>query len=201
MSDKRLTQVFDREEEIKKSLFIGICSPIKSIDDFDAFLTQYAVPDATHNCWAYRLGQSYRFNDDGEPSGTAGKPILAAIDGAGFDGVAALVIRHYGGIKLGTGGLARAYGGVIARGLQQAPFEIHVPHDVLVIQLPFAFEQIMHQLLKTTDGHCHQIDYNSDGIETQVELPSHLINTFSDQLNNASKGAAKIKLLNGDPIK
>ena len=198
MTDKRLIQVIEQEEEIKKSLFIGICSPIKSIDDFDAFLVQYTIPDATHNCWAYRLGQTYRFNDDGEPSGTAGKPILAAIDGAGFDGVAALVIRHYGGIKLGTGGLARAYGGVIARALQQAPFEIHVAHEVLSVQLPFAHEQIMHQLLKTVEGVCHQVDYTSEGINASIELPTHMVNGFIEQMNNASKGKAKIKPLKND---
>ncbi|WP_154223622.1 IMPACT family protein [Marinicella rhabdoformis] len=196
MSNKRLTRLIEREEEIKKSLFIGLCSPIKSIEDFDAFYAQHAIPDATHNCWAYRMGQTYRFNDDGEPSGTAGKPILAAIDGADFDGVAALVIRHYGGIKLGTGGLARAYGGVIARALQQAPYEIHVPHETLTVQLPFANEQIMHQLLKTADGSCLHVDYISEGILAKVELPSHTIKTFTEQLNNASKGEAQIKPLN-----
>lgn len=196
MSDKRLTLTIDREEEIKKSLFIGICSPIKSIEDFDAFYAQHAIPDATHNCWAYRIGQTYRFNDDGEPSGTAGKPILAAIDGADFDGVAALVIRHYGGIKLGTGGLARAYGGVIARALQQAPFEIHAPHEVLSVELAFAHEQIMHRLLKTVEGICNQVDYTSDGIHAKIELPTDNIDTFVEQLNNASKGNAKIKPLN-----
>ncbi len=195
MSEKRLTQTISLEEDIKKSLFIGICSPIKSIDDFGAFYDQHAILDATHNCWAYRIGQNYRFNDDGEPSGTAGKPILAAIDGAGFDGVAALVIRHYGGIKLGTGGLARAYGGVIARALNQAPFEIHVPQQQLEIHLPFAFEQIMYQLLKSIGGTSQSTAYSAQGLKAVIELPATASNTFADQLNNATKGAAKIKAM------
>ncbi len=72
-----------------------------------AFLQQVAVTDATHNCWAYRHGQDYRSSDDGEPAGTAGRPILAAIDGQGFDRVMVVVTRWFG-IKLGAGGLVRA---------------------------------------------------------------------------------------------
>ena len=77
-------------------------------------------PQATHNCWAYRIGQQYRFSDDGEPGGTAGRPILQAIEGQGFDQVVVVVTRWYGGIKLGAGGLARAYGGCAAECLRLA---------------------------------------------------------------------------------
>jgi putative IMPACT (imprinted ancient) family translation regulator len=62
-------------------------------------------PDASHNCFAYRLGQQYRSSDDGEPGGTAGRPILTAIEGEGLDGVCVLVTRYYGGVKLGAGAL------------------------------------------------------------------------------------------------
>lgn len=192
---KNLTQVIESEEEIKKSRFIGICAPIKSIDDFDAFLLQKGDTAATHNCWAYRIGQTYRFNDDGEPSGTAGKPILAAIDGADFDGVAALVIRHYGGIKLGTGGLARAYGGVIARMLQSAPHERHVPQDQLRIDVDFALEQSLHQQLKTHQGQIKSVDYHNRGIKAVVELPRSHTGPFIETLKNLSKGLASIQRL------
>ena len=80
-----------------------------------------ADPTATHNCWAYRIGSEYRFSDDGEPAGTAGRPILAAIDGQGCDQVVVVVTRWYGGIKLGAGGLVRAYGGCAAECLRAAP--------------------------------------------------------------------------------
>ena len=75
-------------------------------------------PDATHHCWAYRIGPAYRFGDDGEPGGTAGAPILRAIEGQGVDRVMVVVVRFYGGVKLGTGGLARAYGGTAAECLR-----------------------------------------------------------------------------------
>ena len=78
-------------------------------------------PSASHNCWAWRAGGAARASDDGEPGGTAGRPILGAIDGDGLDGVAVLVTRWFGGVKLGAGGLARAYGGAARDCLRAAP--------------------------------------------------------------------------------
>ncbi|KAG5026899.1 hypothetical protein AAZX31_08G271000 [Glycine max] len=109
------------EKEIKKSKFIAIAGPIPDEKSAMSFLSQVRDPRATHNCWAYKVGDQYRSNDDGEPSGTAGKPIQTAIDSSGIDRVMVVVIRYFGGIKLGTGGLARAYGGVASECLRNAP--------------------------------------------------------------------------------
>lgn len=106
-----LTGPCEFREEIRKSRFITLAAPIDTAADAQAFIEQHSDLDATHNCWAWKLGAQYRSNDDGEPGGTAGRPILAAIDAQDFDRVVVLVIRWYGGIQLGTGGLARAYGG------------------------------------------------------------------------------------------
>lgn len=185
---KNLIKTCQYQEEIKKSTFVGICFPINSIATFEQNLSRYADSQATHNCWAYRLGQQYRFQDDGEPSGTAGKPMLSAIDGAQFDAVGALVIRYYGGIKLGTGGLARAYGGVIAKALQAAPFQWHVPKGNINMQVPFAYGQSVHALCTQLDGEIRQEDFNSQGARMQVELPRNNITEFKDSLQNISKG-------------
>lgn len=107
-------------QDIKKSRFIGQAAPIGSEEDAKAFLAKVSDPAANHNCWAWRLGQAYRFSDDGEPSGTAGKPILQAIDGQDLDGVMVVVTRFFGGILLGSGGLVRAYGGTAAQMLRAA---------------------------------------------------------------------------------
>ncbi len=107
-------------QDIKKSRFIGQAASIASEEDARAFLAQVSDPAANHNCWAWRLGQAYRFSDDGEPSGTAGKPILQAIDGQDLDGVVVVVTRFFGGILLGSGGLVRAYGGTAAQLLRAA---------------------------------------------------------------------------------
>ncbi|MDH4412276.1 MAG: IMPACT family protein [Rhizobium sp.] len=107
-------------QDIKKSRFIARAAPIASEEEAKAFLASVSDPAANHNCWAFRLGQAYRFSDDGEPSGTAGKPILQAIDGQDLDGVVVVVTRFFGGILLGSGGLMRAYGGTAAQMLRAA---------------------------------------------------------------------------------
>ncbi|UJW75664.1 IMPACT family protein [Rhizobium sp. SL42] len=105
-------------QDVKKSRFVAHAAPIASEDEAKAFLAAHRDDTANHNCWAWRLGQAYRFSDDGEPSGTAGKPILQAIDGQDLDGVAVVVTRWFGGILLGSGGLMRAYGGSAAAALR-----------------------------------------------------------------------------------
>ena len=107
-------------QDIKKSRFVAHAAPVGSEDEAKAFIAAVSDPSANHNCWAWRVGQAYRFNDDGEPSGTAGKPMLQAIDGQALDGVAVVVTRWFGGILLGSGGLMRAYGGTAAACLRAA---------------------------------------------------------------------------------
>ena len=90
-------------EEIRKSRFLALAAPVSSAAEAQAFIARHSDLAASHNCWAWKVGNQYRFNDDGEPGGTAGRPILAAIEGQDLDQVAVLVIRWYGGIQLGTG--------------------------------------------------------------------------------------------------
>ncbi|XP_022978806.1 uncharacterized protein LOC111478661 [Cucurbita maxima] len=128
------------EKEIKKSKFIAIAGPVTNEQSAFSFLSQVREPRATHNCWAYQVGDQFRSNDDGEPSGTAGKPIHSAIVSSGIDRVMVVVIRYFGGIKLGTGGLVRAYGGVASECLKSAqtcvvkskvPMGVEVPFNLL----------------------------------------------------------------------
>jgi len=102
------------EQDIRKSRFVATAGPVTSEQAAKDFIAAHSDLGANHNCFAWRLGQVYRFNDDGEPSGTGGKPILQAIDGQSLDGVAVVVTRWFGGILLGSGGLIRAYGGTAA---------------------------------------------------------------------------------------
>ena len=108
------------EQSIKKSRFRAVAVAISEEDDARTQLQLLCDVTATHNCWAWRIGQTYRFSDDGEPSGTGGKPILQAIDGQAFDRVLVVVTRWFGGVLLGTGGLVRAYGGTAATCLRAA---------------------------------------------------------------------------------
>ena len=123
--------------EIKHSRFVAHAAPIENEDGAMRVLRDVHVPDATHNCWAWRVGDQYRSSDDGEPAGTAGRPILAAIDGQGFDRIAVVVVRWYGGIKLGAGGLVRAYGGCAAECLRTAARQPLVDLARVVLRAPF----------------------------------------------------------------
>ncbi|KAG6474433.1 IMPACT family member in pol 5'region-like isoform X1 [Zingiber officinale] len=135
------------EREIKKSKFIAIATRISDDRSAQSFLSEFRDPRATHNCWAYKLGDQYRSNDDGEPSGTAGKPIYSAIESSGLDRVMVVVIRHFGGIKLGTGGLVRAYGGVASECLKGAATCLVKPKARIGMEVPFELlGAVYHQL-------------------------------------------------------
>ena len=109
----------EKFSEVSKSRFIARSYPITSPDQALEFVTQNRLsdPKASHWCWAFRIGGDESFSDDGEVSGTAGRPILSAIIGENLDGVVVVVTRYYGGVKLGTGGLVRAYGGIAREAL------------------------------------------------------------------------------------
>lgn len=141
MSDHYRT-LADRVEfrhKIERSEFLGIAVPATSEEAFFAELgrVQKQHFDATHHCWAFRLRERTRSSDAGEPSGTAGKPILTAIEGADLHDVAVVVVRWYGGIKLGTGGLSRAYRETAAETLKLgAPLDRYV-YTRLRVVVPF----------------------------------------------------------------
>ncbi|UPA24731.1 IMPACT family protein [Shinella oryzae] len=126
------------EQEIRKSRFLAIACPIDTEADAKARLAEVSDPSANHNCWAWRIGQAYRFSDDGEPSGTAGKPILQAIDGQALDRTLVVVTRWFGGILLGSGGLIRAYGGTAALCLRAAAKTEYVERATLAVSLGFS---------------------------------------------------------------
>lgn len=122
------------EEEIKKSRFITYLRHTEGLAAAKAFWVEIKAlhPQARHWCWACVAGQpsdsqQYGFSDDGEPSGTAGKPMLNYLLGSGLGEVSAVVVRYYGGIQLGTGGLVRAYG----NGVQQALAKLETIRKVL----------------------------------------------------------------------
>jgi putative IMPACT (imprinted ancient) family translation regulator len=118
------TRCFVKELVVKKSRFIGCVGPAATERDAQAFISAVSEKDASHNCWAFRVGTDVsRTSDDGEPSGTAGRPILAALERAGSVGeqCVCVVVRYFGGTKLGAGGLTRAYGQAAAGALADAP--------------------------------------------------------------------------------
>ena len=138
----------ERETEIKKSRFIARVAPVSSRDEVKAWLEQARNdhPDARHICWAYQIGRpgaaaEAAMNDDGEPSGTAGKPILSVIQHKDLGDVLVMVIRYFGGIKLGAGGLVRAYAGATEAVLSGVERVIQQPMSQVTVTMTFADEQ------------------------------------------------------------
>ncbi|KAK9166863.1 hypothetical protein Scep_002054 [Stephania cephalantha] len=123
--------------EIKKSKFIAVAASIPDEHSARSFLAEASDQRANHNCWAYKIGDQYRCSDDGEPSGTAGRPIYSAISTSRLDRVMVVVIRYFGGIKLGAAGLVRAYGGVASECLKNAPTCLVKPKVTIVIEVPY----------------------------------------------------------------
>ena len=143
MSDhyRTIAERVEFRNKIERSEFLGIGFPIASEEAFFEELDriQKRFFDATHHCWAYRLfvDTRARSSDAGEPSGTAGKPILAAIEGADFYDVAVVVVRWFGGIKLGTGGLSRAYRETAAETLRTAKAVDRYLYERVRVIVPF----------------------------------------------------------------
>jgi uncharacterized YigZ family protein len=182
-------------QEIRKSRFIARAAPAATPAAALAWLETVADRTATHNCWAYRIGQNYRFSDDGEPGGTAGKPILQAIDGQGFDQVIVVVTRWYGGIKLGAGGLVRAYGGTAAECLRTAP-RVPIVHKITVeFALPFAALAVLTSRLAEFDADRLDETFDADGARLRLALPAERVDTLRQLLADLTRGRAALNIL------
>jgi uncharacterized YigZ family protein len=158
------------QQEIRKSRFLARAAAADSTEAAMAHVARVASRDATHNCWAWRIGTHYRFSDDGEPGGSAGRPILAAIDGQGLDRVAVVVTRWYGGIKLGVGGLARAYGGCAAECLRVAGRVEIVERVHARIGCAFADAPLLYARLRDFDARRVDEQTSTEGIVLSVEV-------------------------------
>ncbi|ATE72596.1 IMPACT family protein [Lysobacter capsici] len=178
--------------EVKHSRFLALAAPVTTPADALDFVQDVADPDATHNCWAYRIGGEYRFNDDGEPSGTAGRPILAAIDGQGLDQVVAVVTRWYGGIKLGAGGLVRAYGGSAAECLRRAERRELVQYGELDLAYPFEDIGAVHAALNAFGAHKDHERFDADGVRVRIRLPTSQLPALKAQLRDATRNRVRL---------
>lgn len=184
----RLTAAVSFEETIKKSLFICHAAPVQTAEEALAFFQQHHHADATHNCWAFKLEQSYRFNDDGEPGGTAGRPILQAIEGQELVNTAVLVIRYFGGIKLGTGGLVRAYGGTAAKCLHQADKTEIIPSKQVVCHALFSEMAMIKARLIQDDVVVLAEDFTTEGVVWTLSIPTVKVAELEQHYINLTRG-------------
>ena len=178
--------------EVKHSRFLAQATSVADADGALAFLREVGDPAATHNCWAYRIGGEYRSSDDGEPAGTAGRPILAAIDGQGFDRVMVVVTRWYGGIKLGAGGLVRAYGGAAAECLRTAPRQPLVATTHLLLACLFDDLGAVHAALAPHLATKLQESFDENGALLALELPADRVDALKSHLRDATRNRVHV---------
>lgn len=190
-----LVAPFQTSEEIKKSRFLVNIAPVHTAEQALAFIQQVSDPTASHNCWAWRIGQNYRFNDDGEPTSTAGKPILTAIEGQQIDYTVAVVTRWFGGIKLGTGGLIRAYGGCVARCIQQAPLIELIPHITCHFHCYYSEWPLLENRLSALAANIKDKNFDSDGVNLYISIPKEAFKELQHILSDLTKGRIQAKLI------
>ncbi|MCD0499086.1 IMPACT family protein [Achromobacter sp. MY14] len=190
-----LTAPCSYQEDIKKSRFVAYAAPVATVEEAMRFFAERGDPEATHNCWAYRIGQEYRFNDDGEPGGTAGRPILQAIEGQDMDRVAVLVVRWYGGIKLGAGGLVRAYGGCAANCLRLGQRSEIVDLATVRCACGFADLALLKSRLAQAGAVVQQEDFNEDGVALCFVAPRTVISDLEVTVANITRGRSAWEVL------
>ncbi len=189
----KLTRPATAEREIKKSRFATIAAPIADEAAAKAFIAENSFADASHNCWAWRIGADYRFSDDGEPGGTAGKPILQAIEGQEVDNVVVVVSRWFGGVKLGTGGLVRAYGGSAAECLREAEKQEIIPTTTLSVAIAFTDLALVESRLEAFDDIVTTArDFDANGAVFRLVVPDGRLMPLAELLRDLTNGRAAI---------
>jgi uncharacterized YigZ family protein len=188
-----LSSAVQVETEIRKSRFIGFAIPVTDRDAAMKELQNIRVQHhaATHVCWALMAGGQSGMSDDGEPSGTAGRPILEVLRHHDLDGVLGAVVRYYGGIKLGAGGLVRAYTDSIATALKHAQRVERISHVELTMEIDYADEARVRRWLEHED---YMLVDSGHGtvVKLVIRLPSAELHLASDALHNLTHGRARL---------
>lgn len=182
------------ERVVKHSRFIAKADALPDPALASDWLRDHAraAGEARHHCWAWRVGALYRSHDADEPAGTAGRPILAAIDAQGLDRVIVLVSRWFGGIKLGAGGLARAYGGSAAECLRLAPRVVMQAWVDADLHAPFDALGAVHLLLEAHGAQKRDEVFATDGVHWRLRLPAEGVEALVVALRDATRGRAQL---------
>ena len=179
----------DYELVIKKSRFIACIQPVADRASAQAVVQQLWAqhPDATHICWALLAGGQSAALDDGEPSGTAGRPMLEVLRHHDLEGVLATVVRYFGGVKLGAGGLVRAYTDAVAQALQRAE---KVPLRRLCTQqcaVPYALEGWMRRQLEQSAAVLLAVEHQTQ-VKMQWQIAEDAMQSLAARINEAGQG-------------
>jgi len=190
------------EIRVVNSRFIATIAPVFSVEEARAFIARIEreFDDATHNVPAYLIGHGAstiaHCSDDGEPSGTAGPPALAVLKGSNLGDVGAVVTRYFGGTKLGTGGLVRAYSEAVREVLSVVPRAMKVPTHTVLIETPYKLFEPIRRLVKRSSGRILKEAFAGE-VTLSVRLPRDRLAEFREALRELSRGQIEGQVIAG----
>lgn len=199
--DLRPGEVFRVEQTIKRSRFIASVGHTPGVEEAKAFIEQIKAEfeDARHNCWAYCAGAAgstdrIGASDDGEPHGTAGRPMLTAVTHSGIGEVTVVVTRYFGGILLGTGGLVKAYQSSVKMALEAVPTRIRTKTKRIKFSVEHRFVNQVLRKIETANGRILEKNFDMDA-DFDVEIPEDLAEAFAKELEELTRGALLLEFV------
>ncbi len=187
------------EQEITRSRVVTTIGAAATVDDAQAFIRDVSAefPDATHDCWAYVVGPPgdtghVGMSDAGEPHGTAGRPMLTMLLHSGVGDVVAVVPRYYGGTKLGTGGLVRAYGGGVKLALASLPLTERVERTSVCVVVSYGAVSALQQLFPAYEAEVESERFETD-VTYRLRLPVTQVDALRASIMDATRGQAKVQ--------
>lgn len=174
---------------IKKSRFIGCVQPVDGRPQAQAIVESLRAqhPTAAHVCWALMAGGQSAANDDGEPGGTAGRPMLEVLRHQQLEGVLATVVRYFGGVKLGAGGLVRAYTDAVAQALIDAPLQPLVVQAALQCAVPYDAEGVVRRELSAASASLNEVRHESL-VRFAFSLPADRAPALKSRIQDVTQG-------------
>ena len=192
---------FRSEIEVERSRFITTVQPITSSDEAQLFIAEIKAEfsDANHNCWAYLVGppgstDQIGMSDDGEPHGVAGRPMLTALQYSGLGDTVVAVTRYFGGVKLGRGGMVKAYTAAVKTALDQTPRSERVDWCHLQAIIGYALITSFERQLAEYELEILDTDYGEQ-VSYRVRLPKERLEAFRNMFDDLTAGQGELKLL------
>ena len=188
------SRIFRVEELIQRSRFITTAAHAPDANAANAFVdsVRELFPDATHHCWAFVAGPPgstahIGMSDDGEPHGTAGRPMLTVLLHSGVGEVVTVCTRYFGGVKLGTGGLSRAYAGGVKLLLQTLPTELKIKRVHVSVRVAYPHVESLQRLLDDLEVVVEHEEYGEE-VRYQIAVPAMTLETLREQLAQLTSG-------------
>jgi uncharacterized YigZ family protein len=194
-----------REIVVINSRFIASLAPVFSVDEARAFISKVKAdfPDASHHVPVYLLGHGdsiiVHCSDAGEPSGTAGRPALAVLQGSGLGDVAVVITRYFGGTRLGTGGLVRAYSDAVRAVVTAVRRAERVPTPTVMVELPYPLLERVRRLVTALHGQVLDEDFTSNVVITARFAVEHLL-TFQSGLSELTNGTIQPEIIESGEV-